>query len=62
MKCALSYSLAYILTRMTLARLIFHFDLSLANDSKDWIDRQKIYFLWQRMPLNVYLTEAVRKE
>jgi len=46
--------------RLILARIIFDFDLRLADDSKDWIDRQRSYPLWDRIPLNVYLS-PVRK-
>lgn len=40
--------------RMVLASLVFEFDLlEVEPDSRDWIDRQKIFFLWEKLPLNV---------
>ena len=41
-------------------RIIFEFDMRLADDSKNWIDRQKTFSLWQRLPLNVHLTPVSR--
>lgn len=55
-------SLAYTEMRLVLARVIFNFDLRLADDSRGWIERQKVYNMWQRAPLNVYLTPVVRNE
>lgn len=49
-------SLAYIEMRLILARVLWNFDLRLADDSKDWLGRQKIYLLWEKIPLNMYLT------
>ena len=46
--------------RMILARVIFNFDMRLADDSRGWLERQKIYNLWQKGPLNIYLTPVVR--
>ncbi|CAJ2511464.1 Uu.00g070890.m01.CDS01 [Anthostomella pinea] len=51
-------NLAYAEMRLILARIVYDFDLTLADDSKDWIERQKTYALWDRIPLNVYLTPA----
>ncbi|KAK2602625.1 hypothetical protein N8I77_009141 [Diaporthe amygdali] len=49
-------NLAYIEMRIILARVLWNFDLKLAEDSKDWLSRQKIYLLWEKAPLHVYLT------
>ncbi|KAI0025684.1 putative cytochrome P450 [Xylariomycetidae sp. FL0641] len=49
-------NLAYAEMRLILARIIFDFDLELADDSKNWIEKQKSYALWDRIPLNVHLT------
>jgi hypothetical protein len=39
---------------MVLASLILEFDLlEVEPNSRDWIDRQKIFFLWEKLPLNV---------
>ncbi|GAW13167.1 hypothetical protein ANO14919_025450 [Xylariales sp. No.14919] len=48
-------NLAYAEMRIILARVIFAFDLEIADKSRDWIDDQKAYVLWDRAPLNVYL-------
>ena len=53
-------SLAYAEMRLILARMLFEFDITLAEDSKRWIERQKAFVIWDRIPLNVYLTPAVR--
>ncbi len=50
------FSLAYAEMRLTLARIIFDFDMRLDDSSKRWIERQRAYPLWDRKPLNVYLT------
>ncbi|KAI0860486.1 isotrichodermin C-15 hydroxylase [Xylaria cubensis] len=49
-------NLAYAEMRIILARLIFDFDLKLDPGSENWIERQKAYTLWDRVPLGVYLT------
>lgn len=54
-------SLAYIEMRLILARVLWNFDMTTAEDSKDWIKRQKIYMLWEKGPLNVHLTPRVRE-
>lgn len=54
-------SLAYVEMRVILARIIWNFDLSLAEESQDWLDRQKVYILWDKGPLIVNLTPVARK-
>ncbi|KAI8624022.1 isotrichodermin C-15 hydroxylase [Xylariaceae sp. FL1651] len=49
-------NLAYAEMRIILARIVFEFDLKLADTYDNWIDRQKAYTLWDRIPLDVYLT------
>ncbi|KAI3399490.1 hypothetical protein diail_6752 [Diaporthe ilicicola] len=51
-------NLAYVEMRIILARLIFNFDLRLADDSHRWIERQRNYGLWARIPLRCYLTRV----
>ncbi|KAI1473978.1 putative cytochrome P450 [Daldinia eschscholtzii] len=53
-------NLAYAEMRLILARIIFEFDLKLSDDSKQWIERQDAYLLWDRIPLNVTLTPVKR--
>ncbi|KAK1690189.1 cytochrome P450 [Colletotrichum godetiae] len=56
----LGRNLAYVEMRIMLARLLWNFDIVLAEDSKAWMETQKIYTLWEKGPLNVYLKPAVR--
>lgn len=53
-------SLAYVEMRLILARLIWNFDMSLCDDSRDWISKQRVFILWEKNPLNVYLTPVNR--
>jgi hypothetical protein len=41
--------------RLVLARLVFNFDMRLADPDQDWM-KQKVYVIWDKPPLNVYLT------
>lgn len=54
-------SLAYAEMRLILAHMIFHFDLELADDSRGWLQGQKAFQLWDKPPLNVYLTPVASK-
>ncbi|KAH7043333.1 cytochrome P450 [Macrophomina phaseolina] len=56
----LGRNLAHAEMRTILAPVIYNFDIKLAEDSKDWIGKQKIYCLWNKGPLNVYLTPVSR--
>ncbi|KAG8164043.1 hypothetical protein KVR01_005961 [Diaporthe batatas] len=51
-------NLAYVEMRIILARLIYNFDLRLSEDSQRWIERQRSYALWSRIPLYCYLTRV----
>lgn len=42
--------------RMILARIIWNFDLSIAPQSRNWIADNRVYFLWEKPPLEVALT------
>jgi len=57
----LQNSLAYAEMRLILARILYDFDLRLDDSSKGWIQRQKSFSLWKRLPLNVYFTPRVKK-
>lgn len=47
-------SLAWAEMRMILGYLLYSFDLvSLEPASKDWIGKQKIFFLWEKNPLRI---------
>ncbi|KAK3342210.1 putative cytochrome P450 [Lasiosphaeria hispida] len=52
-------NLAYAEMRLILANLIYNFDLSLADESKGWIEKQRAYPLWARGPLHAFV-EPVR--
>ncbi|KAL5356335.1 cytochrome P450 monooxygenase [Aspergillus floccosus] len=56
----LGRNLAYTEMRLILARVIYNFDMKLANDSTDWFKRQKVWFFWNKPPLNVYLSSVKR--
>ncbi|WDK16631.1 cytochrome P450 [Colletotrichum graminicola] len=45
--------------RVILARVIWNFDMEIAEDSRNWTE-QELFGLWKKGPLNVYLTP--RKE
>ena len=52
-------SLAIVELRLVLARLLWNFDLKLMPESEEWIERQKVYFLWEKIPLMVKLKPVV---
>ncbi|GME23362.1 putative cytochrome p450 monooxygenase protein [Neofusicoccum parvum] len=60
-RSCLGRNLAYAEMRTILARVIYNFDMKLAEDSQDWMGKQKIFLLWEKGPLNVYLTPASQK-
>lgn len=47
-------SLAYIEMRIVIAQVLYHFDLELMPESKNWLD-QKVYLVWEKNPLVVRL-------
>ncbi len=53
-------SLAYAEMRLIFARILYDFDLRLANDAKDWVKRQHAYTIWERIPLNIFFTPVQR--
>ncbi|KAH8807414.1 cytochrome P450 monooxygenase [Xylogone sp. PMI_703] len=48
-------NLAYAEMRLILARLLWKYDIQLSEDSKVWAEKSKIYTLWEKGPVNVYL-------
>ncbi|KAI6554314.1 hypothetical protein MCOR03_007395 [Pyricularia oryzae] len=48
-------NLAYAEMRLILAKILFNFDIELADKEKDWIDH-KSYVLWDKPALDIYLT------
>lgn len=59
-------SLAYAEMRLILARLLWNFDLELAvpEDPKakndNWIEKQEVYIIWNKVPLMVNLRPVSR--
>ncbi|KAH6615956.1 cytochrome P450 [Chaetomium sp. MPI-SDFR-AT-0129] len=53
-------NLAYIEMRLILARVLWNFDLRIAEDSLDWMGRQRVFNLWEKGKLHAYLTPAAR--
>ncbi|KAI4592231.1 hypothetical protein KJ359_011383 [Pestalotiopsis sp. 9143b] len=49
-------NLAYAEMRLILAKIVYNFDLKIADDSLRWLQDQKAYNLWDKPALNVYLT------
>jgi hypothetical protein len=46
--------------RLILARIIFEFDLTLADESKDWLKRSRPFTVWEKPPLMIHLSPAKR--
>ena len=46
--------------KLILARIVFNFDMKLADDSKNWMRGQKVLTFWDKPPLNVYYTKVQR--
>jgi cytochrome P450 len=51
----LGKNLAYVEIRLIFARMLWNFDFELVDDSHDWA-AQKVFILWEKVPLNVKLT------
>lgn len=45
------FSLAYIEMRLILSHLLYNFDMELVDQDLDWVGRQKIFGLWEKIPL-----------
>ena len=41
--------------RLILARLIWNFDVKLAEESHGWADKSKVFLLWEKGPVKVYM-------
>ncbi|KAI0457256.1 cytochrome p450 monooxygenase [Xylaria acuta] len=53
-------NLAYAEMRLILAKILYRFDIASAPGAEGWIDRQKIYSIWDKPELPVYLKSAVK--
>ncbi|KAF0329915.1 hypothetical protein GQ607_002682 [Colletotrichum asianum] len=49
-------NLAYVEMRMFLARVIWNFDIELAAESMDWLQKGRSFSVWAKHPLMVHLT------
>jgi hypothetical protein len=50
------YSLAHYVIRLSMCKLLLHYDLTLHPDSENWMANQKAYFSWMKPELKIYLT------
>ena len=53
--------MAYSEMRSILARMLWHFEMELCDESLGWID-QKVHVLWQKPELKVKLSKRVGSE
>ncbi|KAL6856809.1 cytochrome P450 [Trichoderma novae-zelandiae] len=49
-------NLAYSEMRLILARVVWNFEIKLAEESVGWDLKSKVYMLWEKGPIYVYLT------
>ncbi|KAL2255906.1 hypothetical protein VTK26DRAFT_2501 [Humicola hyalothermophila] len=56
----LGKNLAYIEMRLILSRVLWNFDLKIAEDSLDWMSKQRIFNLWEKGKLNAYAIPVAR--
>lgn len=54
-------SLAYAEMRFILARFVWNFDLSLDERSRNWMDHQQAYLIWEKPPLYMNLKPRAHK-
>lgn len=50
------FSLAHVEMRVNLARVLWNFDLTIAEGSRKWQEQEEVYTLWLKGELNFYLT------
>lgn len=51
----MSDSLAYAEFRLILARMMWNFDMEIADQSRNWMDQQQSYLLWRKPALYAHL-------
>ncbi|KAF9873804.1 cytochrome P450 [Colletotrichum karsti] len=49
-------NLAYAEMRLILARMVWNFDLRISEESRGWDEKSQVYLLWEKGPVNMYLT------
>jgi hypothetical protein len=52
--------LAYAEMRLILAKIIYNFDMKIADECRGWLETQKMYALWEKPALDIYLTPVKR--
>lgn len=58
---SITNSLAYAEMRLILARVLWNFDMTLApGEDGIWIERQRVFLIWDKVPLMVDLTVVER--
>ncbi|KAK8061106.1 hypothetical protein PG997_015327 [Apiospora hydei] len=53
-------NLAYAEMRLILAKIVYHFDMRIAAESRGWLEGQKAFTVWDKPPLQVYLRPVKR--
>ncbi|KAL6901067.1 cytochrome P450 [Trichoderma evansii] len=53
----IGYNLAYAEMRLILAKVVWNFDIELAEESIGWDMKSKVYMLWEKGPIYVQLTK-----
>lgn len=51
-------NLAYAEMRLIIAKLVYNFDMRIADESRAWMTGQRAFTVWDKPPLQVYLTPA----
>lgn len=46
--------------RLILAKIVFNFDLALADQSKGWMEKSKSFAVWEKDDLMIHLTPVKR--
>lgn len=45
--------------RLILAKIFWHFELELVDDSDDWWKNGKTYFVWEKLPVMVNIKPRI---
>ncbi|KAI8942932.1 hypothetical protein NX059_000970 [Plenodomus lindquistii] len=53
-------NLAYGELRLMASRLFWNFDIELHPESSNWVDQQRVFILWEKVPLMVQLKQVER--
>ncbi|KAI1433355.1 cytochrome P450 [Xylaria sp. CBS 124048] len=51
-------TLAYAEMRLILAKIVYYFDISMAEESRDWLRYQKAYNVWDKPALHIHMKPA----